>query len=85
MPRMGRSKMRTVRIDIKNLQWFWREDPASSHYVAVCPPLRLTAAGETMDALCKDMSGCLQDLFSDLLLTNDLDTFLSHRGWAKAK
>jgi predicted RNase H-like HicB family nuclease len=76
--------MTTVKINVNNLQWLWKEDPASKQYVAVCRPLNLTAAGETMQDLCKDMSEAIQDLFVDLLTSNDLDSFLQRQGWNHA-
>jgi hypothetical protein len=38
-----------------------------------------------MNDLWNDMSGAIQDLFVDLLASNDLDTFLDKHGWKRGQ
>jgi hypothetical protein len=51
------------------------------NWVAVCEPLQLTIQSETWATLMEDIGFTLNDLFLDLLKSNELERFLSDRGW----
>ena len=60
----------------------WRIGRADrEHWVGICDPLGLTVESETWAELMEDIGLTLDAMFQDLLSNNELDQFLSDRGW----
>ena len=51
------------------------------NWVAVCDPLHLTVQSETWANLVEDIAHTMNDMFVDLLKSNELEQFLRDRGW----
>jgi hypothetical protein len=68
-----------VRIE-GNLHWGCLRTQ-SGEWVAVCDPLKLTLQSDTFANLMEDISLTINDVFRDLLASNELDRFLQDRGW----
>lgn len=64
-----------------NLFWLYTQDKACHRWVAHCPPLKIAAEGETYSQLLERMDDCIQTLFSDLLVTGELEDFLREHNW----
>ena len=69
-------------IEIKaQIQWVTYKDMQSGQWIGVCEPLRLTALGETHSDLLEAISDAQEVLFRDLLIEDELHSFLRARGW----
>lgn len=68
-----------VRIE-GNLAWECLR-AQSGEWVAVCDPLKLTLQSDTFANLMEDISLTLNDIFKDLVASNEFDRFLQDRGW----
>ncbi len=74
--------MQTKIVTIKgNLSWVVAQDKSSLFWVAQCPPLKIVAQGETYPQLMEAIADCIQALFSDLLATGELASFLREHQW----
>jgi hypothetical protein len=63
-----------------NVQWHWRV-AAGGNYVAVCDALKLTLQSKTWSELVEDMNITLDALISDLMESNEWDSFMREHGW----
>jgi hypothetical protein len=68
-----------VRIE-GNLAWQCLRTQ-SGEWVAVCDPLKLTLQSDTFASLMEDISITLNDIFKDLVASNEFDKFLRDKGW----
>ena len=72
-----------VQIDGK-VSWVVSRDPDSKGWVGVCPPLNLTAEGDTFEELNKSQIEAMALLFADLFAEGELEAFLRRNHWAAA-
>jgi hypothetical protein len=64
----------------------WKTGPVSGdNWIAVCDALKLTVESPTYAELMEDVGLTLNDLFLDLLHSNELERFLRDRGWTLAR
>jgi predicted RNase H-like HicB family nuclease len=74
--------MPTTNIPIQaKVFWLVAQDKRSKFWVAQCPPLQIVAEGETFAKLTEAIDVCLQALFSELLETGELESFLREHSW----
>src|SRR2546428_230673 len=71
-----------VRID-GNLEWQCRRTE-SGDWIAVCDAVKLTLQSDTFANLMEDIALTLDDVFKDLLASNELERFLRDHGWTVA-
>ena len=73
--------IQTIRIDA-NIAWTALRDTRTDGWLAECPALRLTAEGETWEALNEMIYDIQAHLFLTLLREGTLPRFLREHGWA---
>ena len=66
------------------LQWHARKSPSSGRWIGVCDSMNLSMEADSLDELHSLIHETLQLMFTDLLEDNELDQFLSERGWQAA-
>lgn len=56
----------------------------SGDWIAVCQSLGITVQAETWSELMEDIGYTLDAMFQELLISNELETFLRDHGWEAA-
>lgn len=72
--------MNLIRIDTR-LEWQIARDNATDRWIAVCPPLAITAEAESWEKLAALLAEEVNELLLDLLQEGELPAFLRERGW----
>lgn len=70
----------TVEINAR-LQWQFYRDEISHRWIAVCEPLHVTVEADTHTELRENIEDGINLLFRNLLKDNELEHFLTMRGW----
>lgn len=63
------------------IQWVATESSVSGLWVAHCEPLGISLTADSLDELHSLIDEACQLLFLDLFEDNELDEFLTERGW----
>lgn len=70
-----------VHIDGR-LEWRVFEDRQTNTWIGVCEAIGQTALGDTFNDLVHHaIRNVMDELFYDLVLTNEFESFLRHHGW----
>ena len=78
---MNQHPVTTVEIRAQ-VQWNFFKDESSGRWIAICDPLKLTIEGDTHTELRENIADGLNLLLLDLVRENELNDFLTKRGWS---
>ncbi len=67
-----------------NISWRARKSDLSDRWIAVCDVLNLSMEADSLDEMHSVISETFHALFTDLLQGNELNEFLTARGWSAA-
>ncbi len=77
----GRKKIKTIVRIAGKIPWRYCHSSDTDKYIAVCDVLGLTIQAENYPELLEGMGEAVDETFRELLNTNDLENFLTERGW----
>jgi hypothetical protein len=72
----------TVRVEVKGqVPWIVTQGSSSKNWIAVCDPMNLALEANSLDELYSVINEGVHLLFLDLVRDNELNEYLSERGW----
>lgn len=79
---MARLVIKIERIEGKaQVQWRAQRNPASGRWIGICEAMNLVTEADSENELRSLIDETMQLLLGDLLRDNELEQFLSERGW----
>jgi hypothetical protein len=63
------------------VEWLYAQDPATKHFVAVCPKLNITLEADSLNELLSLIPESVDGLFKTLIKKGDLHAFLCEMNW----
>ncbi len=80
MKKVARKQTKNVSIEA-TVPWKYCQDPEMGVWVAYCEPFKLTVQAATYPELLETIGEAINEVFTDLAKTNEVDDFLREHGW----
>ena len=78
----NRLSQRTKSVSIEaSVPWKYCQDPKSGLWVAVCEPFKLTLQAASYPELLESMAEAINEMFTDLAQSDEIEDFLKEHGW----